>query len=1404
MAKGITSGGGLKYKAQLDITEAIKNVQSLKKELRDIGITTSGSFDTKPITGYQQAQIGLRKALADAQVETERLRQEQQRYRNELELGKVAQQANKTELDRLRAAEQALKNDLQQGKIAQQQYRTEIERNKVAQQQLTATLAQGKIEQQNLRTEITRMTLARKQEVEAARAARRAAQEVSGSYNEAQKKLRDLGNEIKGAENGFKKLTPELRKKIKEYNELNDALKRFDAQMGNHQRNVGNYRGALRSAGEDLLGFASAYLSIGNALTYVFNQTLAFQRIRTPLTFILGSEGEADNKLAELKKFANDIGVEYFSIANSYKQFTAAARASNFDLDKSEKIFKSVAKAGAVLGLSNDTLQGTFLALQQMISKGTVQSEELRGQLSERLPGAFSLAAKAMGVTEQELGKLLKAGEVTANEMLPKLAEELDKAYGDKAGESIGGLNAELNRLYASLQALAGEGSFLSKNLFEPIIIGARETVRELNQMFRGSFGENIKYFFTFKSSDLANQRLAYDLRDSRKNNQNAQDAAEQYKTEGQSLADLRTKYSQLTETLRNAYDSRAKFIKGVKDGTLKETKDATIGNYTAIANGLNAQRRRIADAIVDAKRMQTSANKEALDSELTSITAIRKRIADLNKLPGSAIEGSDIDKRIKALQERLKKGGDKSIQTELNAQRTLQAEIDALTNKGRAKQLSDDAQELSDVDAKYKKLREKAIAFNNNPKNKGLRVDIGGLLGAQTKEEDALRDKQNAATLKTTIDKEKKYYEEFEKFKSDFGFEKAKERYGKLINVDFSYLENLKAKQVALLGDDKAKGGDAGGGELVARQQKVLEEATAEALQEEQKRTDALLKEFMSYADKRKNLTEQYNSDIKDLEANPAAQAERKKRYEKDIKELDSANATQLESYEKLFEGIEKLSTRSALRLVQTARKQLADQIKSGAIVDPEQIKKINELFDVVEQTIKEKNGQALRELASEVNNVASEVGALNAEFGKVLSTVGSVVGKIGEIKGFKEILGKESSSNFQKLTAGLGIFGAGLNIFQSVVGFFNKSAQREAQESYNRDLQNKQTEALNKALERQVALLNDVYGTDRIKDYSAAIKQAQENQAKYASDLASKYALTGNKELDDLITKINNGEQVQFGVLNSDIIKKNQAQFDSLKLPSDINTLQRLLDEGKLDANTATIVNNLIKAKETAEQLVNNLRAENVGTTLDQVAEDFISTLTDGTQDFGKTFEATMQKSILNGFKGELIRKQLQAFYTQFATLSEGGLTSDEIETLRKSYLAASEKAKKDLEDLSKATGIDLTSKAGEGNSTKGQLTSASQESVTILSGNLSGMRLAQLRTNTILLENVSGGRSIGDLYTIATQKLSNLILIEQNTRRTANNTDLLNSKLDTIAKNTAGSNYNSQLSAGGQKVP
>jgi tape measure domain-containing protein len=123
------------------------------------------------------------------------------------------------------------------------------------------------------------------------------------------------------------------------------------------------------------------------------------------------------------------LGVAFDSSAQAYAKLAAASKEHPLKAPKPGKFFTAVSEASRVLGLSSYESEGALNALQQMMSTGTVQAEELRGQLGERIPGAFNLAAKAMGVTTKELGKMMEQGEVLAEDLLPRLAQVLRSQY---------------------------------------------------------------------------------------------------------------------------------------------------------------------------------------------------------------------------------------------------------------------------------------------------------------------------------------------------------------------------------------------------------------------------------------------------------------------------------------------------------------------------------------------------------------------------------------------------------------------------------------------------------------------------------------------------------------------------------------------------------------------------------------------------------------------------------------------------------------------------------------------------------------------------------------------------------------------------------------------------------------
>lgn len=151
------------------------------------------------------------------------------------------------------------------------------------------------------------------------------------------------------------------------------------------------------------------------------------QQINASLLAVTGSSTEARKHFSWLKATTEELGISFEDSARSYTNFVAASNAVGFSSKQTQHVFKATAMAGRSLGLSADDMGGTLKAITQMMSKGNVQAEELRGQLGERLPGAVGLMAKSMKVSVPELNKMLEEGKVIATEVMPAFADELVK-----------------------------------------------------------------------------------------------------------------------------------------------------------------------------------------------------------------------------------------------------------------------------------------------------------------------------------------------------------------------------------------------------------------------------------------------------------------------------------------------------------------------------------------------------------------------------------------------------------------------------------------------------------------------------------------------------------------------------------------------------------------------------------------------------------------------------------------------------------------------------------------------------------------------------------------------------------------------------------------------------------------
>lgn len=294
-------------------------------------------------------------------------------------------------------------------------------------------------------------------EKEAAAATKAAADEAKRSADAIKNALGTVG--VKSAE--------ELRLEIQQVRDSLALLgnsgtltgRELDAAMNVGQRRIKELERQIREATGQLtlmdkaagllkttVGQFAAFISLTEIIQRLgqgfFTAAKQIEGLRLALGQIYGSASIAGQQIDVLRQAANRAGVSVGSISDAFIKFSASTNAANIPLEQTNALFGAVTKAAGVLGLSGDKVNHVLDALSQIAAKGVVSMEELRQQLGDSLPGALSLAAKGLGITEAQLIKLVESGGLLANDLFPALTKSLQTLGGE-----VNTLNAAWERL---------------------------------------------------------------------------------------------------------------------------------------------------------------------------------------------------------------------------------------------------------------------------------------------------------------------------------------------------------------------------------------------------------------------------------------------------------------------------------------------------------------------------------------------------------------------------------------------------------------------------------------------------------------------------------------------------------------------------------------------------------------------------------------------------------------------------------------------------------------------------------------------------------------------------------------------------------------------------------------------
>ena len=216
--------------------------------------------------------------------------------------------------------------------------------------------------------------------------------------------------------------------------QLNASVREAIAKARGHtSTSINNTSDAFNNLASNAIKLSGAFYSVMGALNAykaIMNAGLKRDSAQRAAKFVLGDK--ASEAETFIRGLADKTGLNISEGLASYAKFAAGAQGS-MSQEQTQELFGNATAMSRLMGLSNDELNGILKAFEQMASKGKIQAEELRGQLGDRMAGAFKLFAEALGMTATELDAAMKNGKVLSADTLPKVAKQMGLMI-DKAG----------------------------------------------------------------------------------------------------------------------------------------------------------------------------------------------------------------------------------------------------------------------------------------------------------------------------------------------------------------------------------------------------------------------------------------------------------------------------------------------------------------------------------------------------------------------------------------------------------------------------------------------------------------------------------------------------------------------------------------------------------------------------------------------------------------------------------------------------------------------------------------------------------------------------------------------------------------------------------------------------------
>jgi tape measure domain-containing protein len=226
--------------------------------------------------------------------------------------------------------------------------------------------------------------------------------------------------------------------------------------------------------------------NLGTALAGITSQAAAVQKMQRGLAMASVDAKDFAEAQAAVGEMSQKLLMPLEQTTKYFAQLRANTKEYNLSVADTKEILEGTALAIMATGGSAEDLDGAMRAVVQIMSKGGVQAEELRGQLGERFPGAVVKFAQANKMSFEKLQAGLEAGTIGIREFInfakknytdyAKFSEQLATApeyAGQRMKMALEQISLEVGSLFGPMgadiqdgftQALKGVAEFVKAN----------------------------------------------------------------------------------------------------------------------------------------------------------------------------------------------------------------------------------------------------------------------------------------------------------------------------------------------------------------------------------------------------------------------------------------------------------------------------------------------------------------------------------------------------------------------------------------------------------------------------------------------------------------------------------------------------------------------------------------------------------------------------------------------------------------------------------------------------------------------------------------------------------------------------------------------------------------------------